>query len=274
MKTWASCGSWTRGWRRSASWRWPITPSSRGSSSKQCLTMMLFTKNKSDLQHFWQTQDSPGHGWGIHGGPGQALVCTLCQEWTKFFSQGGSCNNESADVCGGGDSKQRWCCSASVSVLESTYISEHLRLSKVGLVLNPISFGWQQFINPILFWEKFVETLAAQIFYQKFNLIFSVAEQAEGASWSGEGHPSKVRSNHDWMNLNMLCNCASYMTIDNAWLLVLQLLCYCANNAWLQRSEQASHGGTEKTVWFWSEKMNFFWIGLVLVRRIGFGVRR
>ena len=77
------------------------------------------------------------------------------------------------------------------------YKTEHSRLSKVGLVLNPISFGWQEFINPILFWGKFVEILVAEILLifvdQKSNLIFSVAEQAEGASWSGKGHPSKVR---------------------------------------------------------------------------------
>ena len=39
------------------------------------------------------TQDSPGHGGGIHGWPGKTVVRVFCQEWTKLFSQGDNGHN-------------------------------------------------------------------------------------------------------------------------------------------------------------------------------------
>ena len=39
------------------------------------------------------TQDSPGHGGGIHGWPGKTVVRVFRQEWTKLFSQGDNVHN-------------------------------------------------------------------------------------------------------------------------------------------------------------------------------------
>ena len=96
LRTWASSVSWTRSWRRSASSRWPTTPSSRASSSGQLVSTIWSVFDElyqlGQLWTWWKATWLTLKSLGVRPLPGVSQ--TFLSRWSFFSAKRKIINNK------------------------------------------------------------------------------------------------------------------------------------------------------------------------------------